>query len=73
MTRDEIIRMGREAYDYADKNAAPDAPPHEWQELRDLCFSILVAAAEYEACKDAVRWADNGIEAVELIRARGEK
>jgi hypothetical protein len=33
----------------------------------------IAEAAEREACKDAVRFADNGTEAVELIRARGEK
>ena len=32
----------------------------------------LARADEREACADAVRFADNGTEAVELIRARGE-
>jgi hypothetical protein len=32
----------------------------------------LARADEREACIDAVRFADNGTEAVELIRARGE-
>jgi hypothetical protein len=35
-------------------------------------FEALVRADEREACADAVRFADNGTEAVELIRARGE-
>jgi hypothetical protein len=34
---------------------------------------VATAAAEREACKDAVRFADNGTEAVELIRAREPK
>jgi hypothetical protein len=32
----------------------------------------LARADEREACADAVRFADNGTEAVELIRARGK-
>jgi hypothetical protein len=76
MTRDEITRMAREAYDYADKNAAPDAPPHEWQELRDACFATLVAAAEREACAKVCEdmKEDCGKHAYAFaIRARGEK
>ena len=34
-------------------------------------FAELVRADEREACADAVRFADNGTEAAEIIRARG--
>jgi len=34
-------------------------------------FAALVRADEREACADAVRFADNGTEAAEIIRARG--
>jgi hypothetical protein len=60
--------MNGEAFYVAGKAAA---------ELRRLQAELerLVAVAradEREACIDAVRFADNGTEAVELIRARGE-
>jgi hypothetical protein len=38
-----------------------------WQRFEDE-----IRADEREACADAVRLADNGTEAVELIRARGD-
>ena len=34
-------------------------------------FEALARTAEREACADAVRFADNGTEAAEIIRARG--
>ena len=34
-------------------------------------FVALVRADEREACAEAVRFADNGTEAAEIIRARG--
>jgi hypothetical protein len=34
-------------------------------------FAELVRADEREVCADAVRFADNGTEAAEIIRARG--
>ena len=34
-------------------------------------FAELVRADERKACADAVRFADNGTEAAEIIRARG--
>ncbi len=51
MTRDDIIRMAREADDFADKHTPPfSTVPNEWQEIRDRRFAALVAAAEREAC-----------------------
>jgi len=55
MTKEEIIRVAREADQYADDHApAWTQIPHEWQELRDHHFATLVAAAakaeEREAC-----------------------
>ena len=65
MTRDEIIER---------MNWDP-ALVKEGDSLISKIERIVRAAeqAEREACKDAVRFADNGTEAVELIRARGEK
>ena len=66
MTRDDIIRMAREA---------GFGPSVAWKECTPPFerFAALVAAAEREACADDVRFADNGTEAAEIIRARGEK
>jgi hypothetical protein len=51
MNREELIRMAREADQYADDHApAWTQTPQEWQELRDHRFATLVAAAEREAC-----------------------
>lgn len=47
MTRDEIIRMAREANRYA-SNQTGDS--FEWQEIRDERFAAMIAAAEREAC-----------------------
>ena len=38
---------------------------------RVQAFAELVRADERKACADAVRFADNGTEAAEIIRARG--
>jgi predicted DNA binding CopG/RHH family protein len=43
MTREDIIRMAREANRYA-SNQTGDS--FEWQEIRDERFAALVAAAE---------------------------
>ena len=46
---DDIIRMAREADDYADKNIPQYVTvPNEWQELRDSHFAALVRADERE-------------------------
>ena len=49
MTRDDIIRMAREADDFADSYTPQYVTlPNEWQEIRDKRFASLVAAAERE-------------------------
>lgn len=47
MTRNDIIRMAREANRYA-SNQTGDS--YEWQEIRDERFAALVAAQEREEC-----------------------
>ena len=51
MTRDDIIRMAREAAEYADTHTE-DVEPNddEWSALRDKRFAELVRADEREAC-----------------------
>jgi hypothetical protein len=73
MTRDDIIRMAREA-----------KLPYEYDTARLLYltelerFAALVAAAEGEACSKLVEqytgaWDDQGYALAQAIRARGEK
>jgi hypothetical protein len=70
MTREDIIRMAREAGfpDYAMGLASEDA----WQKTER--FAALVAAAEREACAKACDgWMHaNGNDCAAAIRARGE-
>jgi len=64
MTRDDIIRMAREA------------GFSEWavQTPQDLeRFAALVAAAEREACADVCAGHYDTAQAAKAIRARGEK
>ena len=83
MTREEVIRMAREAglhsavllHLYAGKEAALTDSEHD--ELRRLeRFAALVAAREREACREiAFRMAHSDEDAVDVsqaIRARGE-
>ena len=49
MTREDIIRMAREANRYASHQTSDS---FEWQEIRDERFATLVAAAERAACAD---------------------
>ena len=71
MTRDDIIRMAREA----DREWDCDRDMVEWLE----CFAALVAAAEREACaKVCDDWYEKrGLYGVDYlaadIRARGQK
>ena len=53
MTREDIIRMAREAEDYADTiYENPGKSRVEiWLEVRDQRFAALVAEAEREACE----------------------
>ena len=54
MTRDDIIRMAREANRYA-SNQTGDS--FEWQEIRDERFAALIAAAERHRCAQiAFHW-----------------
>ena len=63
MDKEDIIRMAREADAVHDLVAVTPFLER---------FAALVAAAEREECADAVRFADNGTEAAEIIRARGQ-
>ena len=74
MTREDIIRMAREAGfpDYAMGLASEDA----WQKTER--FTALVAEAEREACKKecaeiAERFGGTARDCAEAIRARGSK
>jgi hypothetical protein len=54
--RESVIRMAREADDYADKHTPGFSTlPNEWQEIRDKRFAALVAA---EATEEANRRAN---------------
>ena len=67
MTRADIIRIAVEAgatY-YADGDHLLT------DDLDAFDFADRVAAATREECADAVRFADNGTEAAEIIRAGG--
>jgi len=80
MTRDDIIRMAREAHH---ELVTQDYPGHLGQldpwTLRLLeRFAALVAAAEREECAKVVEnytgaWDDEGYALAQAIRARGEK
>jgi hypothetical protein len=78
MTREDIIRMAREAEDYADTIYQKGEYHPGWLEVRDQRFAALVAAAEREACAKvclnmegmAGDYADKYAAA---IRARGTK
>jgi hypothetical protein len=75
MTRDDIIRMAREAGAFFDGDCSVyDMPEHCFEK-----FAALVAAAEREACAkvcDELRDEDGfepyGTECAAAIRARGE-
>lgn len=51
MTRDDILRMAREAGRWA-TNQTGDT--YEWNVLRDERFAALVAAAEREECANLI-------------------
>ena len=59
MSRDEIMKLAKKT-----------AGQHWMDEAHIQRFASVLIAAEREDCLDAVRWADNGTEAEELIRAR---
>ena len=70
MTRDDIIRLAREAGAFFDGDCSVyDMPEHCFEK-----FAALVAAAEREACAKACDgWMHaNGNDCAEAIRARGE-
>lgn len=76
MTRDDIIRMARES---ADQSPREDWNTTAWvfgEEALER-FATLVAAAEQEACAQAVEQAGidgyGTLAAAARIRARGEK
>jgi hypothetical protein len=52
MTREDIIRMARQAEDYADTIYEKGEYHPGWLEVRDTHFAKLVAAAEREACAE---------------------
>ena len=66
MTRDEAQRILRTIDILASARGWPRSVA-----LEELVYAA--AAAEREACAVAVRFADNGTEAAEIIRARGKK
>jgi hypothetical protein len=71
MTKDEIIRMAREAG--AERNS--DFPDWSFEDDTLERFVALVAAAEREACAnvcDGIDQDGNGWDCANAIRARGE-
>ena len=79
MTREDIIRMAREA------GCKPFRSPEYWDDVQVFAtpdvierFAALVAAAERRECAKAVEdycgaWDDKGYALATAIRARGEK
>ena len=48
---EDIIKMAREADEYADKHTPLYVTvPNEWQEIRDKRFAALVRADQVEQC-----------------------
>ena len=79
MTRDDIIRMAREAHGEMLASGNGMSLWHEdafVKDVQDFCerFAALVAAAEREACaKLADSWPDYNVQGLaEAIRARSE-
>ena len=78
MTREDIIRMAREA------GCKPFRSPEHWDDVQVFAtpdvlerFAALVAAAEREACAKAVEdycgaWDDEGYALAAAIRARSK-
>lgn len=77
--REDIIKLAREADEYADKNApAFTTELDEWQKIRDKHFAALVRADEREACaRLAEEWLgpteDRELHIAAAIRARWNK
>lgn len=84
MSRDDVIRMAREADDWAEKHLLCTGEFHpDYHDVRDERFAALVAAAEREECarvvdakeKSIYLWTNTTylIECAEAIRARGNQ
>ncbi len=76
MTREDIIRMARQAEDYADTIYEKGEYHPGWLEVRDTHFAALVAAAEREAiCEiaDNLLRTSDAVTLIDAIRARGSK
>jgi hypothetical protein len=77
MTREDIIRMAREAEDYVDTIYSKGEYHPGWLEVFNVRFAALVAEAEREACAKIVYGLcvsdNNAQEIVNAIRARGSK
>jgi hypothetical protein len=75
MTREDIIKMAREAEDYADTIYEKGEYHPGWLEVRDQRFAALVTEAEREAICPIVYGLcvsdNNAQEIVNAIRARG--
>ena len=80
MTREDIIRLAREAEQYADKfcSGIGDTAQHHWFDAYNERFAALVAAHEREACAKvcerlpAQQDRDVRDECAAAIRKRGE-
>jgi hypothetical protein len=81
MTREDIIRMAREAEDYVDTIYAKGEYHPGWLEVFNVRFAALVAAAEREACAKVAELVAREIDdtngtatyIAKAIRARGSK
>ena len=76
MTKEDIIRMAREAEHLVIEDYYTNGPVRAFSESQLERFAALVASAEREACADICEyhWGSNGElrDAVEAIRARGQ-
>ena len=76
MTRDDIIRMAKEAW--LRRTGCVWTEPKHWSKNELVRFAELVAAAEREACAKVVEdycgaWDDKGYALSAAIRARGDR
>ena len=74
MTKDDIIRMAREAGGGLSCIAEPLEHPWKFSESELMRFAVLVAAAEREACAKVCENAPepDGRDLAKRIRARGQ-
>ena len=72
MTKEDVIRMAREAGGGLSSIAEPLEHPWKFSEAELIRFAALVASAEREACMDLVAMYGGPVDLEAAIRARGQ-